>query len=241
MRATVDDLCENFGRYIKNCQHEPVVVTQRGRPAALLVGVAGRDWETIQRETDPAFWQMLDERRAQAAAPFPQFPTAGNTSNRYRSPETHDIRETSAGLSKRLGDLLRRARERQGMSLKAVSERVGSETYYGMIERGQRRPSHETLKRLHEVLDMTPEERDESIRLVDESTLAGKREQARARAQRAGLVAEDPASYGQAARSRQDGQGGDNRLDRLEQSIRRIHHLLAGSGRIPGKSRRRRD
>ena len=38
-------------------------ITRRGKPAALLVGVEGKDWETIIPETDPTFWKLIQQRR----------------------------------------------------------------------------------------------------------------------------------------------------------------------------------
>jgi len=40
-------------------------ITRRGKPAALLLGVEGKDWETVIFETDPTFWNLLQERRKQ--------------------------------------------------------------------------------------------------------------------------------------------------------------------------------
>jgi len=58
---------------------------------------------------------------------------------------------------RQLGEILQQARERAELSMVEVSVRSGqSPTYYGMIERGQRRPSAELLLRLFDVLEMRP-------------------------------------------------------------------------------------
>jgi hypothetical protein len=40
-------------------------ITRRAKPAALLLGVEGKDWETVILETDPTFWKLIPERRKQ--------------------------------------------------------------------------------------------------------------------------------------------------------------------------------
>jgi transcriptional regulator with XRE-family HTH domain len=62
-----------------------------------------------------------------------------------------------------LGTRLERVRRRHsGLRLNELGGRAQlSETYYGMIERGQRRPSRAVLDRLLDVLTVTPRERKE--------------------------------------------------------------------------------
>jgi len=54
-------------RTVKACvdeaQRERVVITRRGRPAALLVGVEGQDWEAVVLGADAAFWRLIRARR----------------------------------------------------------------------------------------------------------------------------------------------------------------------------------
>jgi len=59
----VRDLQKKLKRCIDEAQEGRVVITRRGRPAALLVGVEGKDWETVILETDPTFWKLIQERR----------------------------------------------------------------------------------------------------------------------------------------------------------------------------------
>jgi PHD/YefM family antitoxin component YafN of YafNO toxin-antitoxin module len=47
-----------------------VVITRRGKPAALLLGVEGKDWETVILETDPAFWKLIQQRRKEPTISF---------------------------------------------------------------------------------------------------------------------------------------------------------------------------
>ncbi len=61
----VRDLQKKLKRCIDEAQEGRVVITRRGRPAALLVGVEGKDWETVILETDPSFWKLIQQRRKQ--------------------------------------------------------------------------------------------------------------------------------------------------------------------------------
>jgi predicted nucleic acid-binding protein/DNA-binding XRE family transcriptional regulator len=82
-------------------------------------------------------------------------------------------RDSGSTLRVRLGRRLKDARQQTRLSLKDVSERMGrSETYYGMIERGQRRPSQGVLLRICEILDMPAADRDAVFRLFRDSYVA---------------------------------------------------------------------
>jgi len=55
----------NIKECVKDAQHERVVLTRRGKPVALLVGVAGMDLEQIALGYSDEFWQLIRERRSQ--------------------------------------------------------------------------------------------------------------------------------------------------------------------------------
>ncbi len=50
-------------KLVKRAQTETHVLTHHGKPAALLVGIRGYDFEDLVRMLDPEFWKMLTERR----------------------------------------------------------------------------------------------------------------------------------------------------------------------------------
>jgi len=66
----VRDLQKKLKRCIDEAQEDRVVITRRGKPAALLVGVEGKDWETVILETDPTFWKLIQERRKEPTISF---------------------------------------------------------------------------------------------------------------------------------------------------------------------------
>ena len=55
----------NIKDCVKDAQHERVVLTRRGKPVALIVGVAGMDLEQIALGNSDEFWQLIRERRGQ--------------------------------------------------------------------------------------------------------------------------------------------------------------------------------
>ena len=62
---SIRDLQLRLKECVDTSQGEPVVVTRRGKPAAVIVGVEGKDWETVILETSKELWEMIRERRAE--------------------------------------------------------------------------------------------------------------------------------------------------------------------------------
>ena len=60
---SVRDLQKNIKDVVDSAQRDRVVVTRHGAPAAVLLGVEGKDWETVLLETSPAFWDLIEARR----------------------------------------------------------------------------------------------------------------------------------------------------------------------------------
>lgn len=49
--------------YVDQAQHERVLVTRHGKPAVLIIGVEGEDFEDLLTRSDPEFWQLIEARR----------------------------------------------------------------------------------------------------------------------------------------------------------------------------------
>ena len=47
--------------------HEEKIVTSKGKPLALIVGVKGLDQEQLELGSSNKFWEMITKRRAQKA------------------------------------------------------------------------------------------------------------------------------------------------------------------------------
>ena len=57
----------NLSAFVEESQHQRVLITRRGRPAALVIGVEGRDLEEMLLAGDVEFWGMLEKRRRRGA------------------------------------------------------------------------------------------------------------------------------------------------------------------------------
>jgi prevent-host-death family protein len=63
--VTVRDLQKKVKECVDDAQEDRVVVTRHGKPAAVMVGVEGKDWEAVVLQTDPTFWKFIRARRKQ--------------------------------------------------------------------------------------------------------------------------------------------------------------------------------
>jgi prevent-host-death family protein len=54
---------------VKECvdlsQRDRVVITRRGKPAAVMVGVEGKDWDDVALQASSKFWKLIEERRSE--------------------------------------------------------------------------------------------------------------------------------------------------------------------------------
>lgn len=49
--------------YVDQAQHDRVLVTRHGKPAAIIIGVEGEEFEDLMTRSDPEFWRMIETRR----------------------------------------------------------------------------------------------------------------------------------------------------------------------------------
>ncbi len=62
---SVRDLQKKVRESVDAAQSDRIVITRQGKPAAVLVGVEGADWETLVLETNAKFWRLVEKRRKQ--------------------------------------------------------------------------------------------------------------------------------------------------------------------------------
>ncbi len=63
--VSVRDLQKKVKKCVEESQKDRVVITKHGKPAAVLVGVEGEDWEDVVLQTEPSFWKLIRSRRKQ--------------------------------------------------------------------------------------------------------------------------------------------------------------------------------
>jgi prevent-host-death family protein len=54
-----------LSEYIAASQKDRVLITNHGRPAAIVIGVEGEDLEDLMTRANPKFWEMIEEVRKQ--------------------------------------------------------------------------------------------------------------------------------------------------------------------------------
>ncbi len=67
---SVRDLQKKIRECVDSAQSDQVVITRHGKPAALMIGLEGSDWETVVLETNTKFWELIQKRRNQATISF---------------------------------------------------------------------------------------------------------------------------------------------------------------------------
>lgn len=61
----VRELQKRIRECVETSQAENVVITRNGKPASVVIGVAGCDWEDLVVQSDPAFWRTIRARRTE--------------------------------------------------------------------------------------------------------------------------------------------------------------------------------
>ena len=54
-----------LSEYIAASQKDRVLITNHGRPAAIVIGVEGEELEDLMTRANPKFWEMIEEVRKQ--------------------------------------------------------------------------------------------------------------------------------------------------------------------------------
>ena len=73
--VTARDLQKKVKKCMDLSQEDQVVITRNGKPAAVLVGVEGRDWEDLVLQTSPTFWKLIEDRRKQRSISLTELKT----------------------------------------------------------------------------------------------------------------------------------------------------------------------
>ncbi len=61
--VTVRDLQKSVRECVDIAQQDRVVITRHGKPAAVLVGIEGEEWESVVLQTSASFWRLIENRR----------------------------------------------------------------------------------------------------------------------------------------------------------------------------------
>ncbi len=89
--VSVRDLQKKIGECVDAAQHGRIVVTRHGKPALILVGVEGKDWETLFWETNVSLWRTIAARRKEKTI------TLAEMKRRLKRPAAVEKRRRSSG------------------------------------------------------------------------------------------------------------------------------------------------
>ena len=70
---SVRDVKARFSACIEESQKEGVVITNHGKPEAVLIGVENYDAEDVMLMASPRFWRMIEARRKQPTTSLEDF------------------------------------------------------------------------------------------------------------------------------------------------------------------------
>lgn len=66
---TIEQLSSEATSVLNIAQKERVIVTRKGKPSAILLGIEYKDEEDYALEHDKGFWRMIRERRKEKTIP----------------------------------------------------------------------------------------------------------------------------------------------------------------------------
>ncbi|HBL11618.1 MAG TPA: hypothetical protein DD379_09460 [Cyanobacteria bacterium UBA11162] len=69
-QLTLEQLSEQLQDYVRSAQEEQILITQNGKPIALLLGLTNFDPEQWNLQLSAEFWQMIGDRRQRATIPL---------------------------------------------------------------------------------------------------------------------------------------------------------------------------
>lgn len=68
--ATLREAKEQLSECVNKSQKESILITRHGKPAALVIGLEGYDFEDVFTMTNRPFWKMIQARRREKSIPW---------------------------------------------------------------------------------------------------------------------------------------------------------------------------
>jgi prevent-host-death family protein len=69
-QLTLEQLSEQLQDYVRSAQQEQILITQNGKPIALLLGLENVSPDQWNLQLSPEFWQMISDRRQRPTIPL---------------------------------------------------------------------------------------------------------------------------------------------------------------------------
>jgi len=86
---------------VKDARHERVVLTRKGKPVALVVGVKGLDEEQLQLSSSDTFWTLIEARRKQRTISRAELEQRTRDTNGSKETEKREIKARRSAPNKR--------------------------------------------------------------------------------------------------------------------------------------------
>ncbi len=93
--VTVRDAKATLSGTIEDSQGQKVVITKHGKPVCILIGCEGYVIEDVLTLADPAFWEMIEQRRKSGRTR-----TLASVRERFASKDARAARKRSASRKK---------------------------------------------------------------------------------------------------------------------------------------------
>jgi len=69
-QLTLEQLSEQLQDYVRSAQREQILITDNGKPIALLLGLENTDPEQLNLQLSAQFWEMISDRRKRPTVPL---------------------------------------------------------------------------------------------------------------------------------------------------------------------------
>jgi prevent-host-death family protein len=69
-QLTLEQLSEQLQDYVRSAQREQILITDNGKPIALLLGLENSDPEQLNLQLSARFWEMISDRRKRPTVPL---------------------------------------------------------------------------------------------------------------------------------------------------------------------------
>jgi hypothetical protein len=71
-QATIEQFAKDVNGYLSVAQKGRLLVTSRGQPVALVIGLENKDAEDFHYMTSPDFWRLIEQTRQMPTLPLEQ-------------------------------------------------------------------------------------------------------------------------------------------------------------------------
>jgi len=69
-QLTLEQLSKHLQDYVSSAQGEQILITDNGKPIALLLGLENSDPEQLNLQLSAPFWEMISDRRKRLTVPL---------------------------------------------------------------------------------------------------------------------------------------------------------------------------